>query len=336
MKPLEFIDYVELFFRKYASEQRGLSINTISSYSEAVLQFFRFYEIKIGIKPEKLKFQDLSRNRVYEFCLWLETDQGCTVSTRNQRLTALHSLFRYILGETPLYSGLCRDILSIKMKKVQKKPPVYLSIEAIKALLQIPNTSKNNELRDLALLCLLYDSGIRVQELIQLKTGDLSLSEKGLVTVLGKGNKMRSLPLSPTTTKVVKTYIERNSRQNSMDTLFVNRSGNQLTRAGVSYILNKYVNKLRETFEGNLPTKISPHLMRHSKATHLLFEGINLIYIRDFLGHSSVVTTEIYASTNPDFLREAIEVSNKMLEDPEELPQKKKNELIEFLKQFRN
>ena len=336
MKTNEFIDYVQSFFQRYASGQRGLSANTISSYSDGILLFFRFYETEVGIKPDKLKFDDLSKERVVKFCEWIEKDLGRKVSTRNQRLTAIHALFRYILGETPLYSSLCRDVLSIKMKKVQKKPPVYLSIEATKELLKIPNTSKDCELRDLALLCLLYDSGIRVQELIQLKESDLTLETKGLVTVIGKGKKIRSIPISPTTTKILKTYFERRSYQDSTKTIFINRSGKKLTRTGVNYILNKYMDKLRETYEGSLPLKVSPHILRHSKATHLLYEGVNLIYIRDFLGHSSVTTTEIYASTNPEMIRKGIEISNKIIVDSKEVPQKKKDELIEFLKQFRN
>lgn len=336
MKTLEFVDYVQSFFLQYATNQRGLSMNTVSSYSDGILLFFRFYEEEIGIKSNKVKFQDLSKKRVYEFCEWIEKELRNKVSTRNQRLTVVHALFRYILGETPLYSGLCRDILSIKMKKVQKRPPVYLSVEATSELLKIPDTSKNCELRDLALLCLLYDSGIRVQELIQLNESDLMLLTNGLVTVVGKGNKIRSIPISPTTTKILKTYLERRNSKNSMKALFINRSGEKLTRAGVNYILNKYVDKLRETFKGTLPMKVSPHILRHSKATHLLFKGVNLIYIRDFLGHASITTTEIYASTNPEMIRDGIEVSNEMLGSLKEIPRKKKEELAEFLKQYRN
>ena len=107
MKSLEFTDYVELYFRQYAPEQRGLSSHTISSYSDAILLFFRYYDLKHNIKPNKIDFQEINKERVLGFCHWLENEQKCSTATRNQRLTAIHSVMRYIMGETPMYSGLC-------------------------------------------------------------------------------------------------------------------------------------------------------------------------------------------------------------------------------------
>ena len=335
MKSLEFTDYVELYFRQYAPEQRGLSSHTISSYSDAILLFFRYYDLKHNIKPNKIDFQEINKERVLGYCHWLENEQKCSTATRNQRLTAIHSVMRYIMGETPMYSGLCRSILAIKMKKIQKKPPVYLSVDATKQLFKMFDTRNQAEFRDLVLLCLMYDSGIRVQELIQLRLFNLSLSEKTLLTVTGKGNKVRTLPLSSKTAELLRRYIEQDSEITSERFLFINRSGKPLTRAGIGYILTKYFNLLKETFDGHLPEKISPHTLRHSKATHLLYEGVNLIYIRDFLGHSTVVTTEIYASTNPEFLRKAFETADDLINPSTYYRPEKKMELIEFLKQIR-
>lgn len=335
MKSLEFTDYVELYFRKYAPEQRGLSPHTISSYSDAILLLFRYYELKLGVKANKISFQDINKERILDFCNWLEDEQRCSIATRNQRLTAIHSLIRYILGETPMYSGLCRSILAIKMKKVQKKPPVYLSIEATKRFFEMFDPRIKDEFRDLVLLCLMYDSGIRVQELTQLRISNVSLSKKALLSVTGKGNKVRTLPLSSKTAEMLRKYIERESPVASDNYLFVNRSGKMLTRAGIGYILNKYYGRLKDTFHGELPERISPHTLRHSKATHLLYEGVNLIYIRDFLGHSSVITTEIYANTNPEFLRKAFENADNLINTSKYYPKEKKMELVEFLKDIR-
>src|SRR5699024_10825651 len=161
-------------------------------------------------------------------------------------------------------------------EKSIKKPPIYLPVEIIQQILSLPNPAKAPELRDLALMCLLYDAGLRVQELIELKLKHLVLTHPPLVSVKGKGNKLRTIPLSKTTGETIAPNINRNHSSDLNDYIFLNRSGNPLTRAGVSYILNKYTKQLAEKEEYTHVSHISPHIFRHSKATHLLNEGINL------------------------------------------------------------
>jgi len=335
MKTNDFPDYLELFFSNYAFLQRGLSPNTVSSYSDAFLMFFRYCDEIKCLKPHRLTFEVISKQMVIDFCNWLESDMGNSSATRNQRLTAIHALFRYIQVETPKHIALCRDILSIRMKKTQQTPPKYLSVEAIKKVLYLPDTKTKEGIRDLAVLALLYDSAARVQELIDLCVGDITLNSQSVVRVVGKGDKIRLIPILPETATILKLYIRSNHLEEPRQTLFTNRSGLKLSRMGVSYILDKYVSKVRDQSPELIPIVVTPHVLRHSKATHLLTAGVNLIYIRDLLGHSSVTTTEIYATSNPDFLRKAIEkASVKTPGQDNYYGKKEKRDLTQFLKTY--
>jgi len=335
MRKLDFPDYLELFFSKYAFLQRGLSPNTVSSYSDSLLLFLRFCEDVKGIRPEKITLFAINKHFVIDFCDWVESSLENSVATRNQRLTAMHALFRYIQGESPGHAALCRDILSIRMKKRRQEPPRYLSMEAIKAILASPDAKTKEGIRDLAIIGLLYDSAVRVQELLDLRFGDVTLGKPSTIRVLGKGNKQRIVPILPATAKILALYAKRYGLDDAAKHFFTNRGNNPLTRVGVSYILNKHVDAVKEKLPELITTTVTPHILRHSKATHLLLADVNLIYIRDLLGHSSVTTTEIYASTNPDFLRQAIEKTSSSVFTYVKGRAAKKIELSDFLKQYR-
>jgi len=337
MRKLDFSDYVELYFSKYVFLQRGLSPNTVSAYSDSLILFLRFCDEVKGIKPNKVTFSKINKQLILDFCDWIETSLKNSIPTRNQRLTAIHAVFRYIQSETPNHLALCRDILSIRMKKHMQKPPRYLSTDAIKAILAAPDAKTKNGIRHLAILSLLYDSAIRVQELIDLKLGDITIKKPSTAHVLGKGDKQRTVPIHPATANILALYIKKYGLTESEHYLFTNSSKNQLTRAGVNYIIKKYVAIVKANFPKLIPIPVSAHIMRHSKSTHLLAADINLIYIRDLLGHSSVTTTEIYASSNPEFLRQAIEKnSNRIFTDKDvQDPTPRKYDLPEFLKQYR-
>lgn len=336
MKKNDFLDYLELFFSSYVFLQRGLSPNTVSSYSDSFLIFFRFCQNERGIRPDKLTFRLIDKLLIIGFCDWLETSSNCSTATRNQRLTAIHSLFRYIQGESPEQIALCRDILSIHMKKTKQKPPKYLSTQAVQAILSGPDPYTMNGIRELAILSILYDSAIRVQELLDLKAADVSLSRQSVIYVRGKGNKSRTVPISPATSDILALYMKKYNINDKSAHLFKNRSGIQLTRVGINYILNKYVSTVKKSNPELITIKTSPHVLRHSKSTHLLAAGVNLIYIRDLLGHSSITTTEIYARSNPEFLRKAIEKTAENITPINQETSNSGNEkLVEFLKKYR-
>ena len=197
----------------------------------------------------------------------------------------------------------------------------------------MPNTSTNIGVRDLAILTLLYDSASRVDELISLKCCDIDFIKK-TVNLYGKGKKQRVVPLISSTIKIIEKYMQiYNLSENSTELLFFNSRNEKLTRMGINYIIEKYVKIAKENNPIEYQIKVSPHTFRHSKAMHLLESGVNLIYIRDFLGHSSITTTEIYAKTNPEIKRKAIEKHSENLSKKIHYSEKEKQDLLSWLKQ---
>jgi len=333
----EFPECLTAFFSKYLELQRGLSTNTISSYSDTFLLLFAYYEEKHGKYPDKLTFEDINRESVIGFCQWLEDARNSCTKTRNLRLTAIHSFFRYVEMRDPSRISLCREILCIPTKKCEKKLPVHISDKEVKMLLAEPDIRTKQGLRDLAVMTLLYDSGARVSELINLKMSDIRLDGTATVRIIGKGRKQRIVPISQPSANIIKAYIKSDEDASYGNRLlFLNRIGGQLTRPGINYILDKYVQKARINNPGYFNAKVTAHTMRHTKATTLLLSEVSLIYIRDFLGHSSVVTTEVYAKTNPEFLRNAIEKNANGYDTSERnYGAKEKGQLAEFLLAFR-
>ena len=270
----------------------------------------RFADTQRGICPERLTLADVDKSFVEGFLLWLETVQGNAVSTRNHRLAGIHAFFRYLQSEKPDMILQCQQVLSIPVKRTVKSTVNYLTVDAVKTILTMPDTSTVYGMRDLALLGLLYDTGARVSELIELKPKDLRLSAPPVVTLFGKGRKSRQCPLSSEMAGYLVKYLsdwDLTAPEKSDHPLFVGHNAEKLTRAGVAYILGKYASAAREKDRIIIPAKVSPHMLRHSKAMHLLRAGVNLIYIRDWLGHSSVKTTEIYARADSEMKRVALQ-----------------------------
>ncbi len=194
MRNKNFGDYLSEYFLKYASRQTGYSINTIASHRDTFTILLRYLKDELKIKPERLSFEKISKKMVEEFLTWLEEDKRCSVSTRNQRLATIHAFFRYVQMEAPENLKLCNMILSIPTKKVAESPIPYLTLDAIKALLEAIDIKTRKGREDLALIALLYDSAARVQEVVDLTMGDISLSP---ATVRLKGKESKTRGLSP-------------------------------------------------------------------------------------------------------------------------------------------
>lgn len=208
-----------------------------------------------------------------------------------------------------------QDILRIKIKKAPQTNVDYLSVDAITLLMSKPDVGTKEGIRDLAILSLLYESGCRVQELIDLRYGDATFRAPNTIKVIGKGKKSRIIPIGQKVADIVRKYADCYEITSTDKILFTNRYKQPLSRSGISYILNKYAAAARSDAPDLYEKKIHPHVLRHSKAMHLLENEVNLIYIRDFLGHSSVTTTEIYARCNPELKRKYIEQSALVIED---------------------
>lgn len=307
--PTDFAFTLSKFFGEYLTVLCNFSENTICSYRDTFKLFLLFFISSEGISSEKLCFKDINPDMIEKFLHWLKNERNSSVSTCNQRLAALHAFFKYVQYERPELSLLCQQVLFLKFAKNEKSELNYLTVDAVKEMLSIPNTKTAEGIRELAVLSLLYDSAARVQELVNLKFGDIRLLNPASVKLTGKGRKSRVLPLLQGNVKILSTYIQcyRKKLCEKDDIFFFNRSDKQLTRSGISYILNKNFDIARSQKPELFPKKISPHCLRHSKAMHLLQSGVNLIYIRDFLGHADVKTTQIYARADVTLKRKAIE-----------------------------
>lgn len=309
MKPTDFAKYLTDFFSLYLSTQKNVSKNTIRSYRDTFKLLINYCQEVKKIPVEKITINTLSSQWLIDFLQWLETDRKCSISTRNQRLAAIHSFFRYLQAEEPTGIFNFQKIAAIPIKKVQKKIVEYLAPEAIKLLLEQPDKHTSRGRRDLTLISVLYDSGARVQEVCDLKMGDVTLQEPAVITLTGKGNKIRRVPIMKNTASLLKNYLLENNLNKpwkNENPLFTNNQHRKLTKEGVSYIIAKYAVPARKK-STLIPVKVHAHMLRHSKAMHLLQAGVNLIYIRDFLGHVDLKTTEIYARADTETKRKAVE-----------------------------
>ena len=314
--PTNFAYYLTQYLTQYLPGQLGASTNTIQSYRDTFTLLLRYLKTSKAIPPEKLTLEDFNKNLLNEFLTWLEEERRSSISTRNQRLSALQAFFRYLQIESPSHLFLSQQMMSIPIKRGPKPVMNYLTLEGIRAILSAVDTSTLSGRRDFALLCLLYDTGARVQEIADCVVSDLRLMEPATLRLTGKGHKSRIVPLLSQTTVYLKQYIEGNHLNDpSMVShpLFYNRKNEKLTRAGISYILQKYVEAARRSSPEHIPDQVSPHSLRHSKAMHLLQAGVNLVYIRDLLGHADIATTEIYARADSKMKRQALENTYKEL-----------------------
>ena len=266
------------FFTEYLINERGLSTNTIKSYRDTFILYFRFLECKKNIRFNKIDISIFSFENVIDFLDYLETEFHCSINTRNQRLAALKSFSSYATRKFPEYINDFNQILNIKVKKVETKTVPYLTVNGIKLLLSAPSIYSNTGLRDMAILSLMYESGCRVQELIDLKADDIFFQNTDVVRLHGKGNKIRLVPISENCSNIIKKYFN-SKRIEDGNYLFTNHSKKQFTRAGISYLLNKYVEVAKKQDPTLFTVKVHPHVLRHSKAMHLLENGVNLISV---------------------------------------------------------
>lgn len=336
----DFAKYLTKFFTEYLVGERGASTHTIRSYSDTFTLVLTYMDKVKHIAADRLTLSHFYREPVLDFLDWLQKERKCANTTRNQRLAALHSFFKYMQYEDAKHLEQWQNILSIKVKRPEKRSSVnYLNVEGIKFLLEQIHVNTKEGRRNLALLALLYDSGARVHEIIDLSPSSLNLNKPCYVTIFGKGNKKRIVPLQNEQVMLLVSYMKENHLDNpayNQRPLFANNRGEKLTNSGVAYILNLYANNARILNPELIPEKISPHTLRHSKAMHLFQSGINLVYIRDILGHVSIQTTEIYARADSKQKREALEAAyiNIIPVHANEGIWEKDSKLREWLKNF--
>jgi len=309
MKPTNFSIHVTGFLMHHLAAQRNLSPNTIKAYRDVFTLFLRFCRDVRGIASEKLRFEQIDVSLVEAFLDHLETERRSSPRTRNHRLATLHAFFRYVQAEEPAHILQCQKILAIPLRRHVSPVVGYLSKEELAEILAQPDLQTSEGRRDAVLLSVLYDSGARVQELIDLSVGDVRLDAPAQIRLLGKGRKMRAVPLLNNTLQLLRDHLRENhlDRPEQFDKpLFPNTRNQRLSRSGIRYILLKYLARAQSKIP-SLKRRVSPHTLRHAKGMHMLQSGISLDMIRDFLGHVDVKTTQIYARANLEMKRQALE-----------------------------
>lgn len=300
----KFSKLLQSFLIDYIIGECNCSLNTKSSYSTTFYLLIEFLFKKYKIKSNEITFDNLNKESIIEFLDYLENDRKNSVSTRNQRLASLKSFFKYVQYNEPSLFDLCTQILSIKNKKVPNKMISYFSEEEIKII--ISHLNKENNLKYLTLLCVLYETGARVSELINIKICDINLSDTASITLYGKRNKIRIVPISNELVKLINKYFKNQYVDYGEGLLLYSKNHKQYSRFGINFIINSLADKLKLEYPNYFKENYHPHSFRHSKATHLYNNGTPLLYIKDFLGHSTITTTEIYASPDSKKQRELI------------------------------
>jgi site-specific recombinase XerD len=309
MTATDFAARLTAFLTRYLPAQRNVSPNTIQAYRDVFILLLRYLRDERGLAPERLRLDQIDVPLVLAFLEYLEQKRHCSARTRNHRLATLHSFFRYLQAEAPERMLQCQQILAIPFRRCAHAPVGYLTAEELAAIFAQPDLSRREGRRDAVLLSVLYDTGTRCQELIDLSVRDVRLETPAQIRVAGKGRKTRLVPLMSNTVEMLNNYtrevgLDRPERRD--EPLFQNRRGGRLSRSGVRYILDKYTEKARISYP-SLKNKISPHTLRHSKAMHLLQTGNPPTVIRDILGHADIKTTEVYARADIDMKRRALE-----------------------------
>ena len=307
----DFAVFLHRFLTAHLAGLRGCSPNTVASYRDTFKLLIVFFRDGKSIPPEKLTLDYIDAAAITEFLNWLETSRHNSISTRNQRLAAISSFYRWMQSQNPTRMACCQDILAIPAKK-QTQPAVnHLTVEQARRLLAQPDRSTRRGRRDATLLATLYDTAARVQELADLTVRDIRLQPPALAVLTGKGRKTRHVPLGENTAALLNAYLAEhrlNKPGHDDDALFFNQHGSKLSRGGIAWIIGKYQAKTGGPAPAS--TDLSPHVPRHSKAMHLYEAGVPLPYIRDILGHAGLSTTEIYARASTEAKRKALEAAS--------------------------
>ena len=306
----DFALFLRRFLTAYLAGLRGYSPNTIASYRDAFKLLICYFRDERSIPPERLTLELIDAAAITGFLDWLHASRHNSASTSNQRLAAIDSFFTWMQSQDPARMACCQDILAIPAKKHDRPAVTHLSVEQTRQLLALPDRSTRRGRRDATLLATLYDTAARVQELADLAVRDLRLDNPAMASLTGKGRKTRHVPLDTNTAALLTAYLaERQLDSPGRDDhpVFFNQHRCKLSRGGIAWILRKY--QARATNPALANVRLSPHILRHSRAMHLYDAGVPLPYIRDILGHVDLSTTEVYARASTEAKRRALEAA---------------------------
>jgi site-specific recombinase XerD len=311
MKHTDFAKSLSDFLSTYLVSECGYSMNTVKAYATTFSLFVVFFSEIKKKKINSIILDDITKPVILYFLEWLEKVKRNNVSTRNARLAALKSFFQYLEYRNIKDIAKWQELVNIKTKRDNKNKSIsFLSEEEIMILLAEPGINSKKTIRDTTLLSLMYDTGCRVQELCDFIPSSIKFGETSTIKIIGKGRRVRVVPLSDKCVNLLKSYMDRvdlfASYANKYP-LFSGPNNHKLSRNTINALINKYVISAKKKHSALFLQHVTPHSFRHSRAMHLLDAGVDLIWIKDFLGHSSIQTTEIYAKLSEKKKREALE-----------------------------
>lgn len=296
------------FFREYLPTLRGLSLHTIRSYRDALVLYLRFAAAQGNRGIADLDLDDLTAERVSQFLTHLELERHNGIATRNARLAALHTLARFLATDEPEHLAELQRIIGLPFKRGAHNVPMeYFEANEVDALLSSIDRSTESGRRDYALFALMFNTGARVQEALNLQVRDVRTDPPCQVRLRGKGGKVRICPIWAQTAALLRELGKQAPQPGDPEAfLFINRHGAPLTRFGVRYLLSKYVAAsipAASTLQGK---RLHPHSLRHTTAIHLLKAGVDFATISQWLGHATLNTTMVYARADLDIKRQAL------------------------------
>lgn len=293
MTPTSFPALLQSFFTERLLRERRVSPHTIAAYRDSFRLLLAFAKQRLGKAPSDLGLEALDAPLLADFLHHLETQRGNSARTRNTRLAALHSFFRYVALHDPTHAHLCQRVLAIPSKRYEKRPVEFLNEAEISALLAAPDITTRVGRRDRTLLAVASQTGLRVSELIGLRCQDVVLGTGAHVRCEGKGRKQRCTPLRGDVLALLKTWLRERQGQ-AHDPLFPSLRGGCLSRDAVEQLVTKYAAVASKRCPSMTRKKTSPHVLRHSSAMNLLQHGVDRSVIALWLGHESVETTQMY------------------------------------------
>jgi integrase/recombinase XerD len=296
---------LQAFFTERLITQRNSSPHTIAAYRDTFRLLLAFAHDKTGKQPFELDLEDLDASLIGAFLNHLEQDRGNSPRTRNARLGAIHSFYRFAALGHPEHAHTIARVMAIPTKRHERNTVSYLDLDEIKALLAAPDRGTWLGRRDHALLVLMIQTGVRVSELVALRVCDVHLGTGAHIRVLGKGRKKRSTTLTRETVVIVRQWLKER-RGEPADPLFPTRQGQPLSRYTVGLLVAKHAGAAAPGCPSLKDKRVTPHVLRHSNAMLLRAQNVDIATIALWLGHESTQTTHIYEHADPALKERAI------------------------------
>ncbi len=308
----ELAPVLQSFFADRLAQQLGASAHTISSYRDTLRLLLEFAQRELRKEPAHMCFAELDAPFIVRFLEHLEKGRGNSARTRNTRLAAIHSLYRFAALKVPSQSATIQRVLSIPHKRFDKREVDYLVRAEVDALVAAPDLTRVSGRRDKALLMVAVETGLRVSELTSAQVVDLVLGRTTHLRCRGKGRKDRATPLSRETASVLRQWLRERAPLPSSAPLFPNAAGGALTRDGVAYLLRKHHQAASQSCPSLKTKRLTPHVLRHTAAMRLLEGGVDRAVIALWLGHESVETTQVYFHADMRLKEKALAGSDKL------------------------